>query len=276
MTIHTIAGGGDLQLAVHEYGQPSGKSILLIHGFTQCHMAWSKQYQSSLANEFRLICIDIRGHGMSEKPTGLEHYTQDEHWADDIHAIIAGLELRKPILAGWSYGGFIINDYLAKYGQDNVGGINYVGAAVLMGVEKAANTFGGGFTDHVEGMCSDNLEENIRAVRPFLRAVFEKQPSQDEFEVLLALNMYVPPNVRLGLVSRTIDRDDVMKALTVPVLVTEGEKDGLVLASHTAHLLSCISQAKHSLYKGIGHAPFFEDSERFNRELAEFARQHAG
>src|SRR5712691_8998109 len=148
MPIHTMTGGRRLKLAMHDYGHSHGKPILLIHGFTQCHMVWSKQYQSALADEFRLLCIDNRGHGMSEKPLGLEHYTQDELWADDIHTIITGLALRKPILAGWSYGGFIINDYLAKYGQDTVGGVNYVGAAVLMGVEKAANTFGSGFTDH--------------------------------------------------------------------------------------------------------------------------------
>ena len=115
---------------------------------------------------------------MSEKPTGLEHYTQDALWADDIHAVIAGLGLRKPIFGGWSYGGFIINDYLAKYGQDAVGGINYVGAAVLIGIEKAANMFGSGFTDNAAGLCSDNLDEDIRALRSLLRAVFEKQPSQ--------------------------------------------------------------------------------------------------
>jgi non-heme chloroperoxidase len=93
---------------------------------------------------------------------------------------------------------------------------------------------------------------------------------------MVAFNMYVPPAVRLGLVSRTIDRDDMLQALTLPVLVTEGEKDDLVLASHTAHILSCITHAKHSLYAGIGHAPPFEDPERFNHELAAFARQHAG
>jgi non-heme chloroperoxidase len=276
MPIHTIVGGDGLRLAVHEYGQPHGKPILLIHGFSACHLVWSKQHQSPLANEFRLVCLDNRGHGMSEKPTGLEHYTQDALWADDIHAVIAGLALRKPILGGWSYGGFIINDYLAKYGQDTVGGINYVGAAVLMGIERAANMFGSGFTDNAAGLCSDNLDENIRALRPFLRAVFAKQPSQEDFEVMVAFSMVVPPAVRLGLVSRTIDRDHVMKALTIPVLVTEGAKDGLVLASHTQHLLSCIAQAKHSRYEDIGHAPPMEDSERFNRELAEFARQHAG
>ena len=189
MPIHTIAGGGRLQLAVHEYGQPHGKPILLIHGFSQCHLVWSKQFQSSLADEFRLVCPDNRGHGMSEKPTTSEHYTQGELWAEDVHAIITGLALHKPILAGWSYGGFIINDYLAQYRQDTVGGINYVCGAVLLGVEKAANMFGSAFTDRVPGLCSENLEENIRAVRLLLRAVFEKQPTQDEFEGVVAFNM---------------------------------------------------------------------------------------
>jgi pimeloyl-ACP methyl ester carboxylesterase len=213
---------------------------------------------------------------MSDKPLAIDHYTQAERWADDVQAVITGLALHKPLLAGWSYGGFIINDYLAKYGQGSVGGINYVCAGVLLGVEKAANMFGRGFADHVPGLCSENLEDNIRAVRALLRAVFERQPTQDEFEVVMALTMYVPPAVRLGLVSRTIDRDAVMQALTVPVLVTEGERDGLVLASHTEHLRSCIPHAQASLYAGIGHAPPFEDPERFNRELAAFARQHAG
>jgi pimeloyl-ACP methyl ester carboxylesterase len=276
MPIHRISGGGGLQLAVHEYGQSNGKPILLIHGFSQCHLVWSKQYQSPLADEFRLVCLDNRGHGMSEKPTALEHYTQAERWADDVQAVITGLALRQPVLVGWSYGGLIINDYLATYGQDTLGGINYVAAAVLLGVGKAANTFGSGFTDHVADLCSENLEDNIRAVRALLRAVFKQQPTQDEFEVLVALNMIVPPAVRLGLVSRTIDRDVVMQALTLPVLVTEGEKDGLVLASHSAHLRSCIPHAQASVYRGIGHAPPFEAPERFNRELAAFARQHAG
>src|SRR4030095_351178 len=67
MPIHTIIRGGGLQLAVPEYGQPHGKAILLIHGFSACHLGWSKQYQSPLADEFRLVCLDNRGHGMSEK-----------------------------------------------------------------------------------------------------------------------------------------------------------------------------------------------------------------
>jgi len=276
MPIHTIPGGGGVRLAVHDYGQPQGKPILLIHGFSQCHLGWVKQYQSPLADEFRLVCLDNRGHGMSEKPMALDQYTDADRWAEDVHAVITGLALRKPILAGWSYGGYIINDYLAQYGQGGVGGINYVCAGVLLGVEKAAKTFGSNFLDAVPGLCSENLEDNIRALPPFLHAVFAKPLSQDEFEVMVAFNMVVPSAVRLGMVSRTIDRDAVLRSLTVPVLVTAGEQDKVVLATHTEHLRSCIPHAQVSVYAGIGHAPPFEEPERFNRELAAFARQHAG
>lgn len=193
---------------------------------------------------------------MSEKPLAVEPYTDAENWADDVHAIVSGLALHKPILVGWSYGGFIINDYLTKYGQDAIGGIHYVSAGVLLGVDKVKGMYGGGFMDHVPGMCSENLADNIRAVRQFLHAVFEKQPSQDDYEVMLASNMCVPPVVRLGLVSRAIDRDDILQTIRVPVLAK-------------------VQHAESSRYAGIGHAPHFEDPVRFNRELSAFARQSA-
>ena len=275
MPVHKITGGGGVQLAVHEYGQPRGKPILLIHGFCQCYLVWAGQYQSPLADEFRLICLDSRGHGMSDKPTASEQYTEAERWADDVQAVIAGLALRKPILVGWSYGGFIINDYLAKYGEDAIGGINYVGAGVLFGVEKAANTYGSDFVAVVPRLCSENLEDNIGALRPFLTTIFERLPPQEQLEAIVAMIMVVPPAVRLAMMSRVIDRDTVLQALTVPVLITEGEKDRVVLAAHTRHLLSCIPHAQRSVYPGVGHAPPFEAAERFNRELAAFARLHA-
>ena len=276
MPIHNIIGGGGTHLVVHEYGPSEGKPIILIHGISQCYLVWSKQYRSALAEEFRLVCLDLRGHGMSEKPTALEHYTQPQLWADDVTAVIKTLALYKPILVGWSYGGYVINDYLMVYGTEAVGGINYVCAGVLLGVEKATDTLGSEFLGTVPGLCSETLEDNIRAVRKLLRLVFNKQPSQEEFEELLASGMVVPPTVRRGMVSRAINRDTVMQALTIPVLVTEGEEDKVVLPSHTQHLLSCIPHARSSVYAGIGHSPHFEDPPRFNRELAAFARQYSG
>jgi pimeloyl-ACP methyl ester carboxylesterase len=103
MRTHVLTGGGGVRLAVHEYGAANGKAIVLIHGFSQSHHVWSKQFQSLLAEEFRLVCPDNRGHGMSEKRLGTEHYTEADRWAEDVQAILGGLALSRPILVGWSW-----------------------------------------------------------------------------------------------------------------------------------------------------------------------------
>ena len=66
----------------------TGRRSCFIHGWSQNHLCWAKQYESSLADEFRLVAYDLRGHGMSEAPLEPEHYTADELWADDLAAII--------------------------------------------------------------------------------------------------------------------------------------------------------------------------------------------
>jgi non-heme chloroperoxidase len=65
-TIHAVSGGGGLRLHVREWGKPHGPAILFIHGWSQNHLCWARQYESPLADEFRLVAYDLRGHGMSE------------------------------------------------------------------------------------------------------------------------------------------------------------------------------------------------------------------
>src|SRR5439155_296551 len=82
------------------------------------HLCWSKQYESELATSYRLVALDLRGHGMSEAPREASAYQNPQLWADDIAAILKELLLERPILVGWSYGGFIICDYIRAYGQE--------------------------------------------------------------------------------------------------------------------------------------------------------------
>ena len=117
MKIHSVKGGSGVNLHVREWGKPTGVPILLIHGWSQNHLIWMKQYESELLNEFRTVALDLRGHGMSDAPLQAAQYTNGDNWADDIEAIIDQLALDRPTLVGWSYGGFIISDYVRKHGQ---------------------------------------------------------------------------------------------------------------------------------------------------------------
>ena len=129
MKAHAVLGGGGLRLHVREWGRPDGPPILFIHGWSQNHLCWAKQYESALADEFRLVAFDLRGHGMSEAPLEPEHYTEAGRWADDVAAIVEELRLDRPVLVGWSYGAFVICDYIRAYGQEGVAAINFVEGA---------------------------------------------------------------------------------------------------------------------------------------------------
>jgi len=107
MNVHTVQGGGGTKLRVKEWGNERGHPILFIHGFFAESALLQMQYESPALQDFRLVALDLRGHGESEAPANAEAYTRADPWADDIAAIIRVLELKKPVLVGWSYGGFI-------------------------------------------------------------------------------------------------------------------------------------------------------------------------
>src|SRR5438552_1734321 len=135
MNTHKVRGGGGIQLNVVETGNSRGRPIVFIHGFSQCCLAWSRQMGSALAEDHRLIAVDIRGHGLSDKPR--EGYNDSKLWADDINAVIQSLNLDQPILCGWSYGPLVILDYIRHYGEDHIGGVHFVGGITKLGSDEA-------------------------------------------------------------------------------------------------------------------------------------------
>lgn len=80
----------------------------------------------------------------------------------------------------------------------------------------------------------------------------------------------VPHSVRLDVSQRVECADDVLRGLSIPVLATHGQEDRIVRPATSQHITSLVPNAELSLYPGVGHSPFWEDSRRFNEELARF------
>jgi pimeloyl-ACP methyl ester carboxylesterase len=273
MKTHTVEGGGGLQLHVREWGKADGPPILFIHGWSQNHLCWDKQYESTLRDEFRLVAYDLRGHGMSEAPLGPEHYTDGKLWADDVAAIIDQLRLERPVLVGWSYGAFVICDYVRAYGQDRIAAVNFVEGAVKLGEAAFGTLIGPGFLDHFVDATADDLPTNIRGMRAFLKACLARPLPADDFETALCWNIVVAPRIRANLAAREIDGDDILRALEVPLLVTQGHADTVVLPAMAEHVLATCPTAEASWYEGVGHLPHLQEPERFNRELTALTRR---
>ncbi len=269
MTNHTITGGGNTKIFLTETGNKKGIPIVFIHGFNQCRLVWNKQLHSDLAVDFRLVSMDMRGHGSSEKPR--DAYGDSALWADDVRGVIEELELVNPILAGWSYGGMVICDYLRYYGDDKIGGVNIVGARLRVGTPEAAAETGAEYLPIRANLYSENLAESIESLQQFIRLCTYAEPTDEDLYFFLGFNAAVPSYVRSGLMNRKLDNSDILGTFKKPFLVTHGAKDRIVLPSHAEHNIKHLKNVRQSFYENAGHNTFWEDAERFNRELREFA-----
>ena len=269
LATHEVRSGDGIRLHACEWGNRLGPAILLIHGWSQSQLCWSHQIASHLADRFHIVTFDNRGHGMSEKPLLADRYTNPRLWADDVAAIVDRTGVDRPVLVAWSYGGFIVSDYVRAYGTSAIAGINLVGGAVILRPPTFEH-FGAGLLANAEDACSPDLNTSIAAMVRFLRSATTQPLAQDDWDTTLCANMVVPPEVRHALISRDVDNDDVLSALTIPVLVTHGRSDNIVLDSMAEHIVTVCATAQPSWYDDIGHMPFLEDADRFNRELADF------
>jgi non-heme chloroperoxidase len=114
---------------------------------------------------------------------------------------------------------------------------------------------------------------NIQAIRSFVRACLVKPVSADDLETAVCWNVVVPARIRASLFAREIHCGDVLHSLEVPLLVTQGQADVVVLPATAEHVLATCPTAEVSWREGVGHVPHLEEPERFNRELAAITRR---
>jgi pimeloyl-ACP methyl ester carboxylesterase len=63
-----VEGAGGARLFVEESGDPTKQTILWIHGYCQCRLSWDNQFENEeLTSKFRMVRLDLRGHGLSDK-----------------------------------------------------------------------------------------------------------------------------------------------------------------------------------------------------------------
>ena len=244
--------------------------MLLIHGWSGNHMCWRHQIESALVEEFRLVALDLRGHGMSGRSLDASRYQDPGLWAADVAAVIEQLYLDRPTVVGWSYGGFVICDYVRVHGQGAISAINFVGAATHL--TQQFDDIGPAFLSNAPAGADPDLPTRISALRRFWHSMSAEPLDPADFESGLCGSVSVPPQVLGALISRQIDSDQVLAGLTVPVLVSQGRRDQIILPTMAKHILQLCPTAEASWYDEAGHVPFAEDPTRFNDELAELAR----
>ena len=268
-----VTGHNGVRLHVRTAGDPANPAILLIHGWSQHSLCWQHQ-MGALADRFHLVAPDLRGHGASDKPTEAEAYNNSTPWAGDIAAIIDQMSLDKPLLVGWSMGGYVCGDYLRVHGSAGVSGLALVGSAITLGHHAPEGVYAQRSADaNAVGMYSEDQAVNIAATLAFVKACTTDPLNPDDLATMVGYNMLVSPSIRQHCRLRHEDYRPTMAALSIPAMVLWGSKDAIVLPPMAQQSLDTIPNAQAVELSGLGHAPFFEDPIRFNAALTAFADQ---
>ncbi len=274
MRIHRIPGGGGLRLHVTDQGPENAPPILLIHGWSQDHSCWAAQ--APLAEKFRLVTLDMRGHGASEAPQQVEAYSDTGLWASDVKAVIDGLNLKAPVLVGWSYGSRVIASYLDKFGDAAIAGVVLAGGILAIGKARQDWMVGPASPGLNRDLYTDDTDRLRTATEAFIRECTHEPLPEDTVQAFLKTNMIVTPLVRRALFADDWDFQPVYAKLSKPLLVIHGAEDNIVtpLTGITASELP--ENGDLRLYEFSGHAPFLEAPERFNHDLTQFTETAIG
>ena len=263
---YTVTSSDGVSVAVQESGNPDGLPIIFIHGLLGSRLNWDGQVQSPELQRFRLITYDMRGHGLSGKPTDAASYAEGRRWADDLAAVIEASQARKPTLVGWSLGGVVISNYLAKHGDSRIAGAVYVNGVIEMKPDQIVS-----HPAIYRDLVSQDLKTHLDTVRDFLRLCFHTQPDAPTFERLLASAAMASWDMQRAVMSISVDAAEGLGKASVPVLLLYGERDALVQARPAIERGRQLNpRVQSKLYAESGHAPFLEETTRFNRDLAAF------
>ncbi|SPJ33773.1 alpha/beta fold hydrolase [Kushneria phyllosphaerae] len=263
---YTLTAPDGVTLAVQETGNPDGKPILFIHGLLGSRLNWENQLKNPALQRYRLVTYDLRGHGLSGKPTDMAAYTEGQRWGDDLDTVIHALDLQKPVLVGWSLGGAVMTNYLAAHGDDEIAGAVYVDGVVELKPDQI-QPHPGVYRD----MVSTDLKTHLDAERTFLELCFHQLPDTTTFDRLVANAALASWDMQRSVQSMSIPAAKGLGEARVPLLFISGAQDALLKAEPTIARARQINPGlKSVLYTDSGHAPFLEESERFNRDLLDF------
>ncbi|MFF1607230.1 alpha/beta fold hydrolase [Amycolatopsis sp. NPDC058278] len=266
-----VVGHGGVRLGLRVEGAENSRPIVFVHGWAQSGGCWAAQLADpALTERFRLVAMDLRGHGASDVPAS--GYDNPQVWADDLAAVLdfAGPDA---IVVAWSYGGLVLTDHIRVHGTARLRGLVLVGAITEIGRDRPGGRVGALMREHMRAMLSDDPDIAIPALTAFNREMVTGPVPGAQVQALLGASLSVPPSVRSALFRRDVGSEDVLAGIDKPTLVVHGSHDRVIDSAAAEHAIGKIPGATGRWFLDGGHAPFAESAAEFDAVLRQFAEE---
>ncbi|MDT7042225.1 alpha/beta fold hydrolase [Candidatus Nitronereus thalassa] len=254
-----------IDLAYSDEGQ--GQPVVFLHAFPLNRTMWNLQ-ADALKNQFRVITVDLRGHGESDAP--MWRYTL-EQFADDIISLLQHLQIPRATFVGLSMGGYILFALYRKYPK-------FVRALVLADTRAQADTPEGKATRF--SMAQVAYRRGSSAIAELmLPKLLSPSGMEHNHELVGQLKTMIVGNQISGIVGDLMameerpDATPLAQTIEVPTLVIVGEQDIPSPPEEVEHMANHIPGATFIRIPKAGHLSNMENPQAFNAALQHFLEQ---
>jgi pimeloyl-ACP methyl ester carboxylesterase len=186
--------------------------------------------------------------------------------------LFEALDLHDVVLVGWSSGAFCIWQYLLDYGSDNIAGIVIVDESPT-DFNWPGWTLGAHDISSLVGMFNMVQTSHAAMVRNgFVPKLFRSELTAAELDWMVEEVTMIPPTVAAAVAFDEITRDyrAMLGGIKVPTLVCFGRHDLFLSPDNGQYLADATPGARLVMFDDSGHAPQWDEPERFNREVRSF------
>ncbi|MGG7306021.1 alpha/beta fold hydrolase [Curtobacterium sp. AB451] len=262
-----------------DWGDADAQPIVFHHGWPLSSDDWDAQMLYFLAEGYRVIASDRRGHGRSSQ-IGTGH--DMDHYASDVSAVVEHLDLHDAIHIGHSTGGGQVARYVARYGQPQgrVAKAVLVAAVPPLMVKTEANP------DGTDISVFDGFREALAANRAeFFQAVASGPFYGFNRDGVTPSEPVIANWWRQGMTGSALahlegikafsetDQTEDLRAITVPVLVLQGDDDQVVpYEDASLKQAELLSDATLKIYEGYPHGMLTTHADVVNPDILAFLR----
>jgi pimeloyl-ACP methyl ester carboxylesterase len=242
-----------VSLAFVPMGDPAGQTVVLIHGYTDNARDWVPLLPY-LSPRFRLILVDIRGHGRSDKPECC--YTRWD-FAYDVKLLLDALGVERADVVGHSLGSFITQSFAESWPERarRVVLISSSGGPRAGSPRKPAYDYASQIRQ---------LKEPIDPDSPFMIEWWSSPTPVDEEFIRRQRRdaAAIPLRVWLAVLDQGLVYEDLQRTLPrlkAPALLIWGSQDPIMEEEERQTLREALPQAQVKVFPGLGHNPIWED-----------------
>lgn len=247
----------------------TGLPLVFLHAFPLDRRMWAAQSEA-LSSRFRVVTIDLRGHGESDAP--LWHHTLDQA-AEDVRVLLDQLSIQQAVFVGLSMGGYILFAFYRQYAA------RVTGLVLADTKAQADSPEGKQARFQMAQVAYTNGSSAIADI--MVPKLLSPETIQSKPEIVRKVRTMIENTQTSGIVCDLMamaERPDslpILARITCPTQVVVGQSDVTTPPSDAKTMADNIPGARLTVIPGAGHLANLEQADRFTRIVGTFASELA-